>query len=200
MARILAAGALRSYKTWADICAIRKPHGRNHRLLDYEDYCLDMPVFPRCRADAYVDDKRTSSLASHTLPELGRRTGFRESLTFHASRREALLKVDSTSDQMVYHAKVSALTDHQVTDTPTMNACGLPHIATRAPMLQPISLVSVRSMDRQPISSWTARTLRSTSYFESTHCVEITTTGHTCQNRSGGSFKTRPRLTGKWPR
>ncbi len=54
-----------------------------------------MPVFPRCRADGTIDDSRTSSsLASHALPELGCRTGFRESLTFHASRREALLKVD----------------------------------------------------------------------------------------------------------
>jgi hypothetical protein len=99
MARALAAGALRFYKTWADICSMSKPRGRDHRLLDYEDYCLDMPIFPRCHADGSVDDRLTSSsLADHGLADLGYRTGFRESLTFHASRREALLKVDSKCD------------------------------------------------------------------------------------------------------
>jgi hypothetical protein len=106
MARVLAVGALRSYKTWADICAMKKPPGRDHRLLDYEDHCLDTPIFPRCHADGSVDDRQTSSsLASHALPELGRRTGFRESLTFHASRREALLKVDSECDQLLRQAE-----------------------------------------------------------------------------------------------
>jgi hypothetical protein len=100
MARVLSAGALRHYKTWADICTMSKPRGRDHRLLEYEDHCLDMPVFPRCRADGSVDDRLTSSsLASHSLSDLGYRTGFRESLTFHASRREALLKVDSKCDR-----------------------------------------------------------------------------------------------------
>ena len=103
VARVLAVGALRLYKTWADICAMKKPQGRNHQLLDYEDCCRDMPIFPRCHADGSVDDKQTSSsLASHALPELGRRTGFRESLTFHASRREALLKVDSKYDRLIH--------------------------------------------------------------------------------------------------
>jgi hypothetical protein len=96
MARVLAVGALRGFKTWAQICSMNRPPGRSHRLLKYEDGCLDMLIFPRCLPDGSVDNTRTSSsLASHALPELGRRTGFCENLTFHASRREALLKVDS---------------------------------------------------------------------------------------------------------
>ncbi|KIW35978.1 uncharacterized protein PV06_11714 [Exophiala oligosperma] len=96
MARVLSAGALRHYKTWADICSIRKPRGRAHLPLDYEDHCLNMPIFPRCYADGSVDECLTStSLADHALSDAGYRTGFRESLTFHASRREALFKVDN---------------------------------------------------------------------------------------------------------
>jgi hypothetical protein len=96
MARVLAVGALRVYKTWAQICSMNQPPGRSHRLLKYENRCLDMPIFPRCLPDGSVDNTRTSSsLASHALPEVGRRTGFSDNLTFHASRREALLKVDS---------------------------------------------------------------------------------------------------------
>ena len=101
MARVLAAGALRFYKTWAEICSMSKPRGRDHRLLDYEGHCLDMPIFPRCYADGSIDDRQTSSsLASHALPDVGYRIGFRDSLTFHASRREALLKVDSKCDRL----------------------------------------------------------------------------------------------------
>ena len=194
MARVLAAGALRSYKTWADVCAIPKPHGRDHRLLDYEDDCLDMPVFPRCQADGTVDDRRaSSSLASHALPELGRRTGFRESLTFHASRREALLKVDSTCDHMSCHGDASALTDYQVTGTPSTNACDSPRIDIKAPMPQRINLGLARSMARQHTLNWNARMLVSTNCFGVTRCAEIIITTHTCQNRSEHSCMTRPR-------
>lgn len=122
MARALSVGALRFYKTWADICSMSKPRGRDHCLLEYEDHCLDMPIYPRCYADGSVDDRLTSSsLASHGLVDLGYRTGFRENLTFHASRREALLKVDSTCDPLIREATASGLTD-QITDIPSMNA------------------------------------------------------------------------------
>jgi len=107
MARALAAGAFRSYKTWGDVCAITKPKGREHTILEFEDHALDFYVFPRCLLDGSVDNADTSaSLASHGLRLLGVRTGFRESLTFHAARREALLKVDSECDGGATHDDV----------------------------------------------------------------------------------------------
>ena len=65
-------------------------------MLYYDDRCLDLPIFPLCSADGIVDESRSSSsLASHALAALGRRTGFHQKLTFHAARRDALLEVDS---------------------------------------------------------------------------------------------------------
>ena len=96
MARALISGAFRTYTTWADICAIKKPEGREHIILTFEPHVLDTYIFPRCSANGVVDYTRPSAtLASHALSTLGYRTGFRESLTFHAARRESLLKVDS---------------------------------------------------------------------------------------------------------
>lgn len=131
MARVLAVGALRFYKTWTDLCGMTKPRGRDHQLLDYEGHCLDVPIFPRCYANGMVDEKKSSSsLASHALPDLGYRTGFRESLTFHAARREALLKVDSKYDPFLRSVAVSRLT-YQITAIRSTNACGSAPIAIR---------------------------------------------------------------------
>ena len=64
-----------------------KPWGRDHRLLDYEDHCLDILIFPRCYADGSINDRLTSfSLVSHGLADVGYRIGFRESLTFTLPR------------------------------------------------------------------------------------------------------------------
>ena len=81
---------------------MKKPEGQEHVILPFEDHALDTFVFPRCSINGSVDDAQASAtLASHALPALGYRTGFRDSLTLHAARRESLLQVDSKYDAKV---------------------------------------------------------------------------------------------------
>ncbi|KAK5947843.1 hypothetical protein OHC33_011139 [Knufia fluminis] len=96
MAAVLADGVLRDYHTWDAICAIPKPTQRKHIILEYDPEKGQWPVFPRSLRTGCIDHTRPStSLTSNALLYLGFRTGFRENLTLHAARREALLKVDN---------------------------------------------------------------------------------------------------------
>ena len=56
MARALAAGAFRHYKKWVDVCAIKKPSGRGHMILQFEDDALKAPIFPRYLANGSIDN------------------------------------------------------------------------------------------------------------------------------------------------
>lgn len=194
MARVLSAGALRHYKTWADICSMRKPRGRAHLSLGYEDHCLDMPIFPRCYADGSVDERLTSkSLADHALPDAGYRTGFRESLTFHASRREALFKVDSKCGHCSRLAESWALTD-QIMDIPSMNVCDSAHTAIKAPTRQRTNRRSARLTARPLFSNLSVKTNGSMSSSAGTLCIETTTIGRLCLNIEGSNLKSLGRL------
>jgi hypothetical protein len=96
MAAALTDGVLRDYHTWDEICAIPQPAQQKHVILEYDPEKRHWPVFPRSSRTGHIDHtRRSASLASSALLELGFRTGFRDHLTLHGARREALLQVDN---------------------------------------------------------------------------------------------------------
>ncbi|KAK5073277.1 hypothetical protein LTR51_005919 [Lithohypha guttulata] len=112
MAAALADGVLRDYRSWDDICAIKRPLQQKHIILEYHPEKSRWPVFPRSSRSGHIDHSRSSaSLTSKALLDLGFRAGFQDHLTLHASRREVLLQVDnygySCNERMRFAAHIN---------------------------------------------------------------------------------------------
>lgn len=129
MAAALADGALRGFDTWADICAIKRPGSARHISLEYRENRSGWYVFPATTRDGRLDHLNPSKTLSSTgLVDLGVRAGFQEHITFHAARREALLKIDSygysANERMRFAGHIDSNTYRRSYQTPISTVDG----------------------------------------------------------------------------
>ncbi|TAQ83756.1 hypothetical protein B7494_g7916 [Chlorociboria aeruginascens] len=94
LAIIISAGAFRDYSTIEDILAARPPPGRKYRIMDWADGISDDPVFPEMSADGSTEKTKNETAWGHQCSDWAKRAGFTGGMGLHATRREALIKVD----------------------------------------------------------------------------------------------------------
>jgi Protein of unknown function (DUF3435) len=94
LAIALASNAFRDYSTLEEILAIEPPAGEDLFHVEWKDDILDVPFFQTVTSQGPTGEIQKSNSFSRQLVELGRRAGYRENITVHAARREALIQAD----------------------------------------------------------------------------------------------------------
>lgn len=93
LAVILAAGALKRYKTIEQLLAARPPEDGRQWELDWDDAILDHPVFPEVSAYGPVWEKiQSGSSFNSQLAGVSDRAGMQNRVQVHSGRRNAILR------------------------------------------------------------------------------------------------------------
>ncbi|KAI9773400.1 MAG: hypothetical protein M1840_007615 [Geoglossum simile] len=94
LAIALADNAFRDYCTLEEILAIEPPTDDNFFHVEWKEDILDVPFFQTTNSQGPTGKIQKSNSFSRQLVTLGRRAGYKENVTVHDARREALIKAD----------------------------------------------------------------------------------------------------------
>ncbi|KAK8071921.1 hypothetical protein PG996_005269 [Apiospora saccharicola] len=108
LANFLSAQAFRDFKTVDQILALTPRPGESYRILDWADDKRDQPVFPEWTAEGPKDKPKSPKSWGTQASAWAVRAGFTEGMGLHASRREALIKVDDNGYSMGQVMKFAA--------------------------------------------------------------------------------------------
>jgi hypothetical protein len=93
LAVILAAGAVKRYKTIEQVLALSPPDDARQWVFDWEESVLDRPIFPEVSVNGPKWDKiQTATSYGRQLAELSTRAGMQEPVRVTSGRRQAIIK------------------------------------------------------------------------------------------------------------
>jgi hypothetical protein len=93
LAVVLAAGAVKRYKTIEQVLAVTPPDDGRQWVFDWEERVLDCPIFPEVSVNGPKWDKiQTATSYGRQLNELSTRAGMQEPVKITSGRRQAIIK------------------------------------------------------------------------------------------------------------
>ncbi|KAK8038354.1 hypothetical protein PG994_015121 [Apiospora phragmitis] len=108
LANFLSTQAFRDFRTVDQILALTPRPGESYRILEWADDKLDHPVFPEWSAEGPKDKPKSPKSWGTQASAWAVRAGFPAGMGLHASRREALIKVDDNGYSMGQVMKFAA--------------------------------------------------------------------------------------------
>jgi hypothetical protein len=86
--------AFKNYRTLEDVLAARALKGK-YQIMEWADNALGSLVFLEITVDGLTEKAKTASSWSHKCLDWAKRADFPNGIGLHATRREALIQVDS---------------------------------------------------------------------------------------------------------